>query len=75
MKKRCDKSRRLPRNVPKAVWYTLSKDMSATAAKSESIDEFKRMLDSSKVPGITQYVIEQDRYRWWPPKAPDELPF
>ncbi|ACL02539.1 hypothetical protein Dalk_0834 [Desulfatibacillum aliphaticivorans] len=75
MKKRCDKSRRLPRDIPNAVWYSLSSEMSVKAAESQSVDDFKRMLDASEVPGITQYVIEQDKYRWWPPKAPDELPF
>ena len=75
MKKRCDKSRRLPRDIPSATWYTLTPQMSAQAAEAESAAEIKQMLDTSKVPGISKYVIEQGQYQWWPPKAPKNCPF
>ncbi|MBI9075181.1 MAG: hypothetical protein JEZ02_07210 [Desulfatibacillum sp.] len=64
----------LPTNTPKAEFYEVTSSAADAVSRAETGDEVKAILDSSKVPAISKYILEKEHQSWWPPTVPDEVP-
>ncbi|WP_028316815.1 hypothetical protein [Desulfatibacillum aliphaticivorans] len=58
--------------TPEGSFYSVDQGAAGAVAKAGTGEDVAAILESSKTPAVSKYILEEEHHSWWPPRAPED---